>query len=59
MVQNIQFLLFAQMIPLRGWGDDDNTHKNYTIRTMKTQDLEEDRKIELKKLDDSIQREIS
>ena len=55
--QNIQFLIFGQMIPIGGWGDDanGNMYKGYTLKTMKTQELEEQRNIELKALDDTNQ----
>ena len=55
-IQNIQFLLFGQIVPLGGFTDDnDGVNKGYTLKTLKTQELEEQRNLELKSLDDSEQ----
>jgi hypothetical protein len=54
-VQNIQFLLFSQFIPKNGWGNTEDKGKSYTLKTMKTQELEQNRKEELRLLDDTIQ----
>lgn len=55
--QNLQFLIFAQFIPRGGWGSEENTaNRGYTLKTMKTQELEEQRKEELRLLDDTEQR---
>jgi hypothetical protein len=55
-INNLQFLIFGQMIPLGGWGDgDENMYKGFTLKTMKTQELEEQRMIELNSLDDTAQ----
>jgi hypothetical protein len=36
-VNNIQYLIFGQMIPLGGWGDGNaNNNRAYTFKTMKT-----------------------
>ena len=51
-MKNIQFLIFGQFISRSQGGNDLN--KGYTLKTMKTQDLEDARKEELLKLDDSI-----
>lgn len=52
---NIQFLIYGQLIPLGGFkGDQQNTHQ-YTLKSMKTQELEEQRIIEKEMLDDTNQ----
>lgn len=51
--------MFGQFIPKDGWHNKNDVGKGYTLRTMKTQELEEQRKEELKLLDDSIQMEKS
>ena len=54
--QNLQFLIFAQFIPKNGWGSEETAQRGYTLKTMKTQELEEARKEELRLLDDTDQR---
>jgi len=58
-VPNIQFLMFGQFIPKNGWESAEGDDNNPKLRNMKTQELEEHRIEELRKLDDSIQREKS
>ena len=53
--QNLQFLLFGQMIPIGGFKDGNygNGGRAYTYKTMKTQELRETRKEEIMALDDT------
>lgn len=56
-MQNLQFLMFGQFIPIGGFADTDGgVGKGYTLKTMKTAELEEQRMEELRLLDDSIQK---
>ena len=55
--QNLQFLLFGQVIPEGGFRPDDeqeNLRKN-TMKSMKTQELKDLRTEELSRLDDQKQ----
>lgn len=53
-VQNIQFLLFGQLIPEGGFKNDQyNQNFSRTFKSMKTQELKEEREAEIKHLDDT------
>lgn len=51
--QNLQFLLFGQLIPIGGWKDNEKPGYSYTYKTMKTQELREVRQDEIQSLDDT------
>ena len=60
--QNLQFLLFGQMIPIGGFkafGEGDGKDAGRTIKSMRTVDLKDFREDELERLDDTTQREKS
>jgi hypothetical protein len=52
---NIQFLMFGQMVPAGGFNDTTIHGHTYTLKSMKTHELQEQRLIEKKKLDDTVQ----
>lgn len=55
-VQNIQFLLFGQLIPEGGFKDPGlNQEYTRTFKSMKTQEMKEEREAEIKQLDDTAQ----
>ena len=55
-VQNIQFLLFGQLIPEGGFRNDTyNQEFTRTFKSMKTQEMKEEREAEIKLLDDTAQ----
>ena len=56
-MQNIQFIMFGQMIPKNGWktGNSDLDKAFTQYKSMRTQDLEQERQAEKERLDDSIQ----
>ena len=54
--QNLQFLLFGQIIPEGGFQIEGlDKGKSYTFKSMKTQELRDQREDEIQKADDSVQ----
>ena len=51
--------MFGQYIPIGGWEQNMDKGRQYTYRTMKTQDMKETRQEEIKSLDDTAQYELS
>jgi hypothetical protein len=51
--RNIQFLLFGQMIPMGGFKSGSDVKQGMTFKTMKTQDLMEERTREIKEQDNT------
>jgi len=47
--------MFGQYIPLGGWKNNSDMGKQYTYKTMKTQELKDTRTQEIKSLDDTAQ----
>jgi hypothetical protein len=47
--------MFGQYIPLGGWKNNSDMGKQYTYKTMKTQELKDTRTEEIKSLDDTAQ----
>jgi len=56
--QNLQFLIFGQMIPEGGFKHDEENQQRKGVRTfksMKTKDLSRERAEEIERLDDTTQ----
>ena len=53
-IQNIQYLIFGQFIPIGGFKSDSNS-KQMTFKTIKTADLRDQRNEYLEEMDDSKQ----